>query len=120
MLAQWVAVAAAVWVAAQPAGADETPLATVLARAATYVAEFHRQLSSIVAEEQYVQTVYAAKIESAGTWPSRRVLKSDLLLLKPAGAESRFHENRVDQIGQVAVAELDRRKVDGDLDRIGP
>jgi len=87
MLAQWVAVAAAVWVAAQPAGADETPLATVLARAATYVAEFHRQLSSIVAEEQYVQTVYAAKIESAGTWPARRVLKSDLLLLKPAGAD---------------------------------
>ena len=87
MLAQWVAVAAAVWVAAQPAAADETPLATVLARAATYVAEFHRQLSSIVAEEQYVQTVYAAKIESAGTWPARRVLKSDLLLLKPAGAD---------------------------------
>jgi len=88
MLAQWVTVAAAVWVAAQPAAADETPLATVLARAATYVAEFHRQLSSIVAEEQYVQTVYAAKIESAGTGPARRVLKSDLLLLKPAGADA--------------------------------
>ena len=55
MLAQWVAVAAAVWVAAQPAPRQEPTLATVLARAAAYVAEFHRQLSSIVAEERYVQ-----------------------------------------------------------------
>jgi hypothetical protein len=88
MLAQWVAVAAAVWAAAPPAAADETPLATVLARAAAYVADFHRQLASIVAEEQYVQSVYAPKIEMPGTGPARRVLKSDLLLLKPAGADA--------------------------------
>jgi hypothetical protein len=41
---------------ARPAAASEPEsLATVLARAAAYVAEFHRQLSTIVAEERYVQ-----------------------------------------------------------------
>jgi hypothetical protein len=92
LLAQWVAVAAAVWAAAPAVAADEPALATVLARAAAYVADFHRQLSSIVAEEQYVQNVFP----SAGrdTWsrdgggPVHRVLKSDLLLLKPPGGDA--------------------------------
>ena len=41
---QWVAVAQP-WRAGRPAGAQEPPSPTVLARAAAYVAEFHRQLS---------------------------------------------------------------------------
>ena len=40
-----------------PRGAQEPTLATVLARAGAYVAEFQRQLSGIVAEEHYVQEV---------------------------------------------------------------
>ena len=40
---------------AAPAAAQRPPLATVMQRAAAYVAEFERQLSGIVAEERYVQ-----------------------------------------------------------------
>jgi hypothetical protein len=87
MLAQWVAVAAAVWVAAAPAAAQEVSLKAVLMRASAYVAEFHRQLSSIVAEEEYVQTFFPLFVRDE-TRPPRRTLRSDLLLLKPAGAEA--------------------------------
>jgi hypothetical protein len=73
---------------AEPAAAQEPALATVLARAAAYVAEFHRQLSGIVAEEGYVQdwkAVWSGGRRGA-TELVHRELKSDLLLLKPAGA----------------------------------
>jgi hypothetical protein len=88
MVAQWVAVAAAVWLAAPAAAAEEPSLSTVLARAAAYVADFHRQLSSIVAEEQYVQNVYPAEGRDAAVGPVHRALKSDLVLLKPTGADA--------------------------------
>jgi hypothetical protein len=75
--------------------AQEVSLQTVLARAAEYVSEFERQLSGIVAEEEYVQEVMPGPFDSrrslrAGrplTEPVRRALKSDLLLVKPPGAE---------------------------------
>lgn len=88
VLVQWVAVAASVWMLAPAAAADEPALAAVLARAAAYVAEFHRQLSSIVAEEQYVQDVYPSAGRDAGLAPVHRTLKSDLLLLKPGDADA--------------------------------
>ena len=53
-------------------GSDQPTLSTVLERAGAYVAEFHRQLSGIVAEERYVQDVksFAAILEDAlrATW----------------------------------------------------
>jgi hypothetical protein len=64
--------------------AQEPTLATVLARAGAYVAEFHRQLSSIVAEERYVQhwqTIWTGKRKVA-TDLGHRELVSDLLLVK--------------------------------------
>ena len=50
---------AAAWAAAAllvaRTGAEPLTLATVLERAGAYVADFHGKLSSIVAEERYVQ-----------------------------------------------------------------
>jgi hypothetical protein len=69
--------------------AQEPTLDTVLQRAGTYVVEFQRQLSGIVAEERYEQNVAASLTlsrSSAGQVVSR-VLKSDLLLVKPAGID---------------------------------
>jgi hypothetical protein len=75
--------------AARPVVADEPSLATVLQRAAAYVADFHRQLSSIVAEECYIQdwkTKSLGLIQDRGTADvQHRVLLSDLLLVKPGG-----------------------------------
>jgi hypothetical protein len=69
------------------ASAQEPALDAVLARAGTYVVEFQRRLSGVVAEEQYVQDV---RVPLGSRWNPRvvthRELKSDLLLVKPAGA----------------------------------
>jgi len=69
---------AALWTA--PAAAQDPSLATVLERAGAYVLEFQRQLSGIVARERYVQ-----KVESY--FDHRRELMSDLLLVRPVGAD---------------------------------
>jgi hypothetical protein len=63
------------------ASQEKITLAQVLARAAEYVDEFQRQLSSIVAEETYLQEVAPAAGSTVG--PNRRALRSDLLLLRP-------------------------------------
>jgi len=77
--------AAAMWAAA-PAAAPQPPLATVLERAAAYVADFHRQLSSIVAEEHYAQDWERVLDRRRGTNAiGHRELLSDLLLVKPDG-----------------------------------
>src|SRR5260221_1895694 len=73
---------------APPNAPQEPTLHDVLQRTGRYVVEFQRQLSGIVAEERYAQNVVAT-----GNGLSRnpavlnRVLKSDLLLVKPAGAD---------------------------------
>jgi hypothetical protein len=84
---------------AEPAAAQETALATVLARAGAYVREFQTQLSGIVAEETYVQdekvrsgtalseTFDRPQDPFTGRTPRHRELKSDLLLVKPVGAD---------------------------------
>ena len=79
----------ALLLALQGASAPPSPaLATVLDRAGAYVAEFQRRLSSIVAEERYVQdwkTLWTGTRRGA-TELGRRELRSDLLLVKPGGA----------------------------------
>jgi hypothetical protein len=69
----------------QAAGSEPT-LADVLRRAAAYVAEFQVRLSSIVAEESYTQDWYS--VGPKGKAFGRRELRSDLVLMKPAGAAS--------------------------------
>ena len=79
-----------------PAAAQE-PLDHVLVRAGAYVLEFQRKLSGVVAEEQYVQDVRlpfsSGNRSGASLLPTHRELKSDLLLVKPAGAD-RYMEFR--------------------------
>ena len=71
-----------------PVAAQEPTLDLVLNRAATYVVEFQRQLSGVVAEERYVQDVrYPLGNARLSLVPTHRELKSDLLLVKPAGVD---------------------------------
>ena len=78
---------------------------------AAYVADFKKQLSGIVAEEEYVQQIaYTARIGNA---PGRaRKLKSDLMLVKPADAD-RYVELR-------DVFEVDGAPVRDRKDRLQP
>ena len=83
-----IAAALVAHLAAQPPPA----LATVLDRAGAYVLELQRQLSAIVAEEDYVQNVRVASVGISTTRSGlpvvrHRELKSDLLLVRPVGAD---------------------------------
>ena len=69
--------------AAQAPSLDE-----VLKRSADYVSEFRKQLSGIVAEETYRQELTAtSRISNSLLVNPPRVLKSDLLLIKPGDAD---------------------------------
>lgn len=68
---------------ATAARAQEPTLAMVLQRAGAYVLEFQRQLSGIVLQEQYVQNVSPPSAEPV----RHRELISDLLLVRPVGAD---------------------------------
>jgi hypothetical protein len=87
------ATAMAVLAAAHPA-ARQPSLKEVLARSAAYVERFHEQLSQIVSEETYTQTVTDTSrfSNSLLAQPTQR-LRSDLILIKPAAAD-RFVELR--------------------------
>lgn len=69
--------------------AQDRQLEAVLEKSARYVAEFRRQLSEIVAEETYRQDIAnTSRIGGPTTMLApTRVLKSDLLLVKPSDAE---------------------------------
>lgn len=62
-------------------------LKDVLKNAAGYVAAFQQQLSGMAAEETYVQEVDRPLLAVAVEGPTRRVLRSDLLLVKPARSD---------------------------------
>ncbi len=79
------------------------PLATVLARAASYVADYQTRLAGIVAEEHYRQNVQST---SRGGRTSRqfRELRSDVLMVKPAAGEGPWLQFR-------DVFEVDRKPI---------
>jgi hypothetical protein len=105
-VAAWLVVALAV---ARPAAAQEPPLATVLQRAAAYVADFQRQFSGIVAEERYVQEVKAfAKEPGRLANPMRTELHSDLLLVRPVSGGGWTEFRDVFEVDGAAVR--DRRE----------
>ena len=90
---------------------DKPSLKDVLKLTAAYVADFKKQLSGIVAEEEYLQQVaYTARI--GGGSGRTRSLKSDLLLVKPADAD-RYVELR-------DVFEVDGAPVRDRQDRLQP
>jgi hypothetical protein len=79
---------------AATAATEPPSLKQALGNAAVYVTNFHRQLATIVAEETYVQEIkYQEEHESGGQVVLRRRLRSDLLLVRPAGVD-RYVEYR--------------------------
>jgi hypothetical protein len=78
----------AITLAGPVASSEPESLAAVLARAGAYVAEFHRQLSTIVGEERYVQdwTAIQSGRHPTSTSLQHRELVSDVVLVKPPGA----------------------------------
>jgi hypothetical protein len=67
--------------------AAQTPsLNEVMKNAAEYVAAFHRQFSGIAAEETYLQETMNPQ-RSAASGYRKRTLRSDLLLVRPGGAD---------------------------------
>jgi hypothetical protein len=86
-------------------------LETVLARAGAYVAEFHRRLSRLVAEERYTQTwetIWTGRRSGTTKW-GERVLVSDLLLVRPAGADDWLQYRDVFEVDGQRVRERTER-----------
>lgn len=92
------------------ATAQEPALSTVLERAGTYVVEFQRRLSGVVAEEHYVQNVrYPLGNSRLNMSTTHRELKSDLLLVKPAGVDRWLQFRDVFQVDGRAVRDRNER-----------
>jgi hypothetical protein len=91
-------------------------LETVLTHAGTYVSEFQRQLSGIVAEEQYEQTVRFPRRRPPSD-PLSRHLRSDLLLVKPAGATEWYQFRDVFEVDGEPVRDRSERLVKLFLER---
>jgi hypothetical protein len=89
---------------------DELTLATVLERAGAYVADFHRQLSSIVAEERYLQhwTIRPGR-HSSPTTAGDRELVSDLLLVKPVDGDGWLQYRDVYEVDGTAIRDRQER-----------
>jgi hypothetical protein len=109
VLMQWFAAATVAGTLAAPAAAQPPTLQTVLARAAAYVADFHRQLSSIVAEEKYVQKWFQTSRISVIPGLAHRELKSDLLLLKPTNGDAWMAFRDVFDVDGEAVRDREER-----------
>ncbi len=92
-------VLAANLVGARRAG-DPPKLEQVLARTAAYVADFERQLSGIVADEDYTQQVRGGKVSIP---EELRRLRSDLLLVKPVGSQDWMQFRDVYEVNGIAV-----------------
>jgi hypothetical protein len=101
----------AVTVSGSAAASEPQSLATVLARAGTYVAEFHRQLSTIVGEERYVQDWKAVQTgrHPVTTDLQHRELVSDVVLVKPPGAAAWMTFRDVFEVNGNAVRDRDDR-----------
>ncbi len=100
-------VAAVMAAAALHASADPS-LEMVLARAATYVADYQKRLAGIVAEEHYRQNVQNT---TRGGRISRqfRELQSDLLLVKPGGEDSWLQFRDVFEVDRKPIRDRDQR-----------
>jgi hypothetical protein len=94
----------------------EPDLKTVLGRAAEYAATYLEKLSSIVAEERYVQRsgsdpVSLTPLPGARTWDRERVLRSDFVIVPGLGAGSPW-------LGVREVLEVDGQPIEGEHGRI--
>src|ERR1700748_2659129 len=88
-LARAIGLTAVVLAAApRPLPGQDPSLATVMARVGEYSTTFQRQLSNVVAEERYVQDITRMNL-APGRFAaeSHRELRSDVLLVQPAGTD---------------------------------
>src|SRR5262249_36082550 len=99
-----------------PATAEPDPaLDHVLKRAGAYVTEFQRLLSGVVAEESYVQDILEGGASSMTGRPQTRLglthrdLKSDLLLVRPAGGDRWIQFRDVFEVDGKAVRDRSER-----------
>jgi hypothetical protein len=89
---------------------DDPSMSVVLGRAGKYVSELQRRLSTIVAEERYVQTVWNQEVGDRRQPLSRVELRSEFLLVRPDGSD-RYVELR-------DTFEVDGRPVHDRRDRL--
>jgi hypothetical protein len=109
-LAVLVVALAAIFASPLPVPAQEPSLAKVLKNAAAYVADFQKQLAGIVAEETYVQEADRPKLWVVPVFDvARRVLRSDLLLVKPATSDQYVEFRDVFEVDGVSVRERGER-----------
>jgi hypothetical protein len=95
----------------QATAAQEETLRMVMARAGTYIGDYRRQMSSIVTEEHYLQEVsyQGGHPAPADVQPESRELRSDLLLVKPAGARDWLQLRDVFEVDGLPVVERSER-----------
>ena len=86
----------------------EPSLATVLARAATYVADYQTRLAGIVAEELYRQNVQTTSRGGRQTREFRQ-LRSDVLLVKLSGADRWLQFRDVFEVDRRPIRDRDER-----------
>ena len=103
VVAAALALAASGRLAAQPQSLD-----AVLKLSAVYVAEFRKQLSGIVAEETYRQEITNTARIGGGAGQAR-LLKSDLLLVKPADSDRYVELRDVYEVDGTSVREREAR-----------
>src|SRR5262245_13322731 len=106
---------AALWLAAAAAlpsrpSAQEITLEQVLARAGEYVLTLHSQVAGIVAEETYLQQAREVTRRTPGAnTPQRKILKSDLLLVKPPDVDRYIEFRDVFEVNGIAVRDRQER-----------
>jgi hypothetical protein len=103
----WIGVVAML-AAASVHARQEPSLEVVLARAATYVADYSKRLAGIVAEEHYRQNVQTTT-RAGRTARQFRELRSDLLLVKPGGADVWMQFRDVFEVDRKPIRDRDQR-----------
>jgi len=111
----WMAAVTATAILTPRVAAAQVPtLQTVLARAGGYVGEFHRRLARLISEERYTQTwetIWAGRRNGTTKW-GERVLLSDLLLVKPEGADDWLQYRDVFEVDGLRVRQRTERLPD--------
>ena len=88
---------------------QEITLKDALRRAATYVASFQRQLSTIVAEETYVQEIKHQQTALGSPILLPRRLRSDLMLVRPPNSDRYVEFRDVFEVDGSPVRDRDDR-----------
>src|SRR4030095_1630624 len=104
-----MAVLVAAYLRAFASAEQEPSLNDALRHAATYVANFQRQLSTIVAEETYVQEIKHQQTALGNPILLPRRLRSDLMLVRPEHSERYVEFRDVFEVDGSGVRDRDDR-----------